>query len=161
MILFRGKVPMLVAIPVFGQLSALINIDALKAELAGLLQLSINFTPPSIKGILDFTAALNLALPSFTPPSVDFKADLLLKIGLLKAKIELILKITQIVFGGSVGVYEYDGLPGNFGPELNSTMLGPEPDGGLPPSKNIFGVILVAEAGTSGEVALKAVRQGV
>jgi hypothetical protein len=99
---YRGKLSALLALPVLGQMSALLNLDGLKAELAGLLQLSVSFTPPSVDGIVKFTLALEAALPSFTPPTVNFSADILAKIGLLQAKIELILQIANLLASGSL-----------------------------------------------------------
>jgi len=142
-------------------MSALLNLDGLKAELAGLLQLSVSFTPPSVDGIVKFTLALEAALPSFTPPTVNFSADILAKIGLLQAKIELILQIANLLASGSLRVYEYEGTAGAFGGELTATLAGPDADGGVTSSQSTFAVVLLAEGGTAGETTLRAIRAGV
>ena len=160
MITYLGKKKLAAALPVFAQLQAMIDLDGLKAEAEALLQLSVTFTPPSLDGILKFQAALTAALPSFTPPSVDFKADLLVKLGLLKARIELIAKLTELVFGGSVRLYEYEGQAGTFGNQIGATLAGPDASGGVAPTQQTFALVLLAEGGTAGETTLKTLRSG-
>lgn len=162
MISYKGKLSILVALPLFGQLVATLDIPGLQAEVAALLAATVTFTPPSIVGVLAVVAAIGAAIQAgFQPPSFDFKANLLVKLGLLKAKLELILKLTDLLTGGSVRLYEYEGQSSGFGGQLGTTLAGADPDGGIPPAQPIFAVLLVAEASTSGEVTLKAIRSGV
>lgn len=161
MISYKGKVGVLVALPIMAQLTALLNLAGLQAELAGLVALSFSYTLPSVEGIFQFIATLNAAIPTFTPPTVDLKADLLVKIGLLQAKIELLLQITNLLASGSLRVYEYEGTAGAFGGELTATLAGPDADGGVTSSQSTFAVVLLAEGGTAGETTLRAIRAGV
>jgi len=161
MISYKGKLSILVALPLFGQLVATLDIPWLQAEANALLAATVTFTPPSIIGIGAIAAAVVAAIQAgFQPPVFDFKANLLVKLGLLKAKLELILKLSDLLAGGSVRLYEYDGASSGFGGQLGATLGGPEPDGGIPPAQQVFAVILVADAGTGGEVTLKAIRSG-
>jgi len=113
-------------------------------------------------GVLSIVAALGAAIQAgFQPPAFDFKANLLLKYGLLKARLELLLKIKDVVFGGSVRLYEYEGQAGTFGSDLGASIAGPAVDGGITPTQQTFAVVLLAEGGTAGETTLKALRGGV
>lgn len=161
MISYKGKVGVLVALPIMAQLTALLNLAGLQAELAGLVALSFSYTLPSVEGIFQFITTLNAAIPTFTPPTVDLKADLLVKIGLLQAKIELLLQITNLIASGSLRVYEYEGTAGAFGGELTATLAGPDADGGVTSPQSTFAVVLLAEGGTAGETTLRAIRAGV
>lgn len=162
MISYKGKLGLTAAFPLLLQLIGAIDIAGLQAEVAALLQASVTFTPPSIVGVLSIVAALGAAIQAgFQPPAFDFKANLLLKYGLLKARLELLLKIKDVVFGGSVRLYEYEGQAGTFGSELGATIAGPAVDGGITPTQQTFAVVLLAEGGTAGETTLKALRGGV
>lgn len=162
MISYKGKLGLTVAFPLLLQLLGAIDLAGLQAEVAALLQATVTFTPPSIVGILGVVAAIGAALQAgFQPPAVDFKANLLLKLGLLKARLELLLKIRDVLLGGSVRVYEYEGPASAFGSELGATLAGPDVDGGITPSQQTFAVLLVAEGGSSGETTLKILRKGV
>ena len=162
MISYKGKLGLTVAFPLLLQLLGAIDIAGLQAEAAALLQATITFTPPSIVGVLAVVAAIGAALQAgLQPPSFDFKANLLLKLGLLKARLELLLKIRDVLLGGSVRVYEFEGPAASFGAELGATLAGPDVSGGITPTQKTFAVLLVAEGGTSGETTLKALRGGV
>lgn len=161
MITYRGKVGILQAFPIFAQLVGAIDLTGLAAEAAALLQASITFTPPSIVGILGVVAAIGAALQAgFQPPTFDFKANLLVKYGLLKLRLELLLKIVNLVTSGSVRLYEQEGTAGTFGSEWTATLAGGESDGGIAPTQGTYSLLLVAEAGTSGEATLKVLRSG-
>lgn len=162
MISYKGKLGLLAAFPVVGQLVAAIDIAGLQAEAAALLQASVTFTPPSLVGILAVVAAIGAAIQAgFQPPAVDFKANLLLKLGLLKVRLELLLKIADLLASGSVRLYEYEGAAGAFGTQLGATLAGPDVDGGVAPAQTTFAVVLLAEGGTAGETTLKTLRSGV
>jgi len=162
MISYKGKLGLTAAFPLLLQLIGAIDIAGLQAEVAALLQASVTFTPPSIVGVLSIVAALGAAIQAgFQPPAFDFKANLLLKYGLLKARLELLLKIKDVVFGGSVRLYEYEGQAGTFGSDLGASIAGPAVDGGITPTQQTFAVVLLAEGGTAGETTLKALRGGV
>lgn len=162
MITYQGKVGILVAFPVFGQLVGAIDINGLAAEAAALLQATVTFTPPSIVGILGVAAAIAAALQAgFQPPAFDFKGNLLIKYGLLKARLDLLLKIANLVASGSVRLYEQEGTAGTFGAEWTSTLAGPDVDGGILATQSTYSILLVAEAGTAGETTLKILRSGV
>lgn len=161
MISYQGKIGALVAFPVLAQLLAAVDIAGLQAELAGLISLSVSYTVPSVEGLVAFLAQITAALPAFVPPTVDLKADILAKIGLLEAKITLLLTLTGLVTSGSLRVYEYDGDAGSFGGELSATLAGPDGDGGVPAASTTFAVVLLAEAGGPDETLLKALRAGV
>lgn len=161
MVTYKGKVGILAAFPMIAQLVGAIDINGLAAEAAALLQASVTFTPPSIVGILGVVAAIGAALQAgFQPPAFDFKADLLVKYGLLKARLELLIKIANILAGGSVRLYEQEGQAGTFGAEWTATLAGADVDGGILPGQSTYALILVAEAGSSGETTLKALRSG-
>lgn len=161
MIVYRGKLGVLVAIPVFAQLLGAIDLAGLAAEAAAVLQASVTFVPPSIVGILGVVAAISAAIQAgFQPPVFDFKASLLAKYGLLKARLDLLLKIQDLLTQGSFRVYEYDGLAGTFGDEWKVTLAGADVDGGIAPSQSTYAVLLVAEGGTAGETTLRVLRNG-
>jgi hypothetical protein len=161
MITYQGKLGAMVAIPVFAQIFAAIDLTALAAEVAALLQASLVFTPPSVFGILGVVAAITAAINAgFQPPAFDFKANLLVKYGLLKAKLELLLQIQNILLSGSFRVYEYEGEAGTFGAELGATLAGADVDGGIAPGQSTYAVLLVAEGGTAGETTLRVIRHG-
>ena len=145
------------------QLVGTLDVSGLTAEVAGLLQATVTFTPPSLVGVLAVVAAIGASIQAgFQPPAFDFKVNLLVKYGLLKAKLELILSLTSLLTaGGSLRVYEYAGPSSNFGAELGATLSGDESSGGMQPSQSTFAVVLLAEAGSSGEATLKALRGGV
>lgn len=162
MILYQGKLSVTAALPIFVSFLAALDISGLSAEVAALLQATITFTPPSIVGILAVVAAIGAALQAgFQPPAVDFKANLLIKYGLLKARLELLLQLQDILASGSLRVYEYTGEAGSFGGELGATLAGSDVDGGLPAGTQTFAVVLLAEGGTAGETTLKILRSGV
>lgn len=161
MISYKGNLSITVAIPVFAQLLGALDIPGLQAEAAALLQATVTFTPPSLLGVAAVMAAISAAISAgFQPPAVDFKGLLLVKLGLLKARLELLLKIKDLLAGGSVRVYEYDGAAGDFGAELGATLAGPEASGGVAPARGTFAVVLLAEGGTAGETTLKILRSG-
>jgi hypothetical protein len=162
MIAYKGKLGVVVALPIFGQLIATLDIPGLTAEVAALFQATVTFTPPSILGILSVVAALGAAIQAgFQPPAFNFQANLLVKYGLLKAKLELILKLTEAIVGGSLRVYEYDGVAGSFGSELATTLAGDDADGGVAPTQSTYAVVLLAEGGSAGETTLRILRSGV
>lgn len=162
MISYKGKLGVLVALPIFGQLIGAFDIAGLTAEVAALLSASVTFTPPSVFGILTVTAAIATAITAgFQPPAIDFKASLLVKYGLLKARLDLILQITSALAEGSLRVYEYNGVAGSFGSELSATLASSDADGGVPSANSAFAVVLLAEGGSAGETTLKLLRSGV
>ena len=162
MISYKGKVGVLVALPIFGQILGTIDLGALAGEVAALLAATVTFTPPSVFGIASVVAAITTALGAgFQPPAFDFKGNLLIKLGLLKAKYELLLNIATLVAQGSVRVYEYEGAAGTFGSELGATLSGADEGGGIAPTQSTFAVLLVAEGGSAGETTLKLLRSGV
>lgn len=163
MISYKGKLGLVVAIPVLAQMIGMIDIPGLTAQVAGLVQLVANFslTPPTIAAGFQFVANLTAQLQvAVEPPVLQISAELTAKLALFKLRLELILKIVDLVTGGSVRVYEYDGPAGSFGPELGATLGGADVDGGIAPAQQTFAVILLAEGGSSGEVALKTLRGG-
>lgn len=159
---YQGKLGGLVAFPLVGQLVASLDVPGLTAEVAAVLQASVTFTPPSVVGIgLVLSAVLSAVQAGFQPPVFDFAANLSLKYGLLKAKLDLILSLTSVLASGSLRVYEFDGQAGAFGGELGAKLAGPDGDGGVPAASNTFAVVLLAEAGGPDETLLKALRAGV
>jgi hypothetical protein len=162
MISYKGKLSVLAALPMFGQLVATLDIPGLTAEVAALLQASVTFTPPSIIGIGAVVAAIGAAISAgFQPPVFDFAGNFIVKYNLLKVKLELIIEITDLLASGSLRVYEYEGTAGAFGGELTATLAGPDADGGVTSSQSTFAVVLLAEGGTAGETTLRAIRAGV
>jgi hypothetical protein len=162
MISYKGKLGVLVALPIFGQILGALDLSALAGEVAALAAATVTFTPPSVFGIVSVIAAITTALNAgFQPPAFDFKGNLLIKLGLLKAKYELLLKISTLLAQGSVRLYEYDGAAGTFGAELGATLSGADVDGGIAPTQSTFAVLLVAEGGSAGETTLKLLRSGV
>lgn len=161
MVTYKGKFSLLVAFPLLGQIAATFDLTGLAAEIAGLAQLTATFTPPSVVGILGITGAVAAALQAgFQPPAFDLKANLLVKLGLLKAKYELLLKLNDLLVQGSLRVYEFAGPAGQFGPELSSTLAGADDTGGVPAASQAFAVVLLAEGGSAGELTLKTLRSG-
>ncbi len=162
MISYKGKVSAALAIPVFAQAIASLDIPGLQGQIAGLARLVLTFRPPSVAGTLVFAAKLAAAASvAVTPPAVSIVGELAVKLALLKAKLELILKLQKLLTSGSFRLYEYEGAAGAFGGELSATLAGPEPSGGIAPTQSTFAVLLVAEGGTSGEATLRALRAGV
>lgn len=162
MISYKGKLGLLAAFPVVAQLVGALDIVGLQAEATALAQATVTFTPPSVIGIGAVIAAVAAALQAgFQPPAVDFKAGLLVKLGLLEARVKLLLKITSLLVSGSVRLYEYEGQAGAFGTQLGATLAGPDVDGGVAPTQQTFAVVLLAEGGTAGETTLKTLRSGV
>lgn len=161
MITYQGKLSVTAALPIFVQLLGVLDLAGLGAEVAALLAATVVFTPPSIFGIAAVVAAIGAAISAgFQPPAFDFKGNLLIKYGLLKAKYELLLNITNLLAQGSFRVYEYEGAAGSFGSELTTTLAGPDVDGGITPTQTTFAVLLVAEGGSAGETTLKVLRSG-
>lgn len=161
MIFYRGKVSAAVAIPVLAQAVASLDLPGLQGQIAGLARLTLNFKPPSVAGTLAFAGKLAAAAGvAVVPPSVSILGELQAKLALLKLRLELILKIKDLLTSGSLRLYEYEGEAGTFGAELSTTLAGPEVDGGIPPTRTTFAVLLVAEGGTSGEATLKILRKG-
>lgn len=162
MIDYKGKLSILLVFPVVGQMVGMIDIPGLTAQVAALAKLVVDFKPPSIAAGLEFAANLTAQLQAAaTPPSLQISAELVAKLALFKARLELILKIVNLLTGGSVRVYEYDGLAGSFGPELTTTLAGADADGGVSAGQSSYALVLLAEAGSSGEIAVKAMRAGV
>lgn len=162
MITYEGKKGFTVAFPVVAQLLASFDLGALAGEVAALLQLTVSFTPPSVLGILGVVAAIQAAIQAgFQPPAIDIKGDLVVRYGLLKAKLELLLKIKDVLLSGSFRLYEYDGQAGAFGSELGATLGGADVDGGIAPTQQTFALLLVAEGGSTGATTLKILRSGV
>lgn len=161
MVTYKGNLSLLVAFPFLGQLVASFDLAGLAAEIAGLVELTATFTPPSVVGILGITGAVAAALQAgFQPPAFDLKASLGVKLGLLKAKYELLLKLSDLLASGSLRVYEYAGPAGQFGPELASTLAGADDAGGVPAGAGAFAVVLLAEGGSAGELTLKTLHSG-
>lgn len=161
MISYKGKLAVAVAIPIVAQLLGAIDIPGMTAQVAALAQLVVNFKPPTVAASVTF--ALNLlaqAQATVSYPVLQISAELVAKLALLKARLELVIKITDLLAGGSVRVYEYEGAAGNFGAELGATLAGPEASGGVAPSRATFAVVLLAEGGTAGETTLKILRSG-
>lgn len=162
MISYKGKLSVLVAIPVLGQLIGTFNLPALLGELEAVYQMAVTFVPPSAFGIGQIVATiLGILQAGLQPPALSLQADLFAKWGLLKAKYELVLTITSLVAQGSVRVYEYDGAAGTFGSELSATLGGADVDGGIAPTQQTFSLLLVAEGGSAGETTLRVLRSGV
>lgn len=161
MIAHKGKVSVAVALPVLAQAVASLDIPGLQGQIAGLARLTLNFKPPSVAGTLVFAGKLAAAAGvAVVPPSVSILGELQAKLALLKLKLELVLKIKDLLTSGSLHLYEYEGQAGTFGAELSDLLAGPEVNGGLPPTRSTFAVLLVAEGGTSGEATLKILRKG-
>lgn len=161
MISYKGKLGLLVAIPVLAQMVGMIDIPGLTAQVAALAQLVANFKPPTIAAGFQFVANLTAQLQvAVEPPVLQISAELLAKLGLFKLRLELILKIVNLVTGGSVRVYEYDGAAGTFGAELGATLAGADADGGVIPTQPTFAVVLLAEGGSAGETGLRILRSG-
>ena len=162
MIDYKGKLSILLVFPVVGQMVGMIDIPGLTAQVAALAKLVADFKPPTIAAGFQFVANLTSQLQAAVePPVLQISAELLAKLALFEARLELIIKIVGILTGGSVRVYEYDGLAGSFGPELTTTLAGPDVDGGVAADQSTFALVLLAEAGSSGEIAIKAMRAGV
>lgn len=162
MISYKGNLSILLVFPVMAQMVGIIDIPGLTAQVAAMTQLVANFKPPTVAASLSFLATLTANIQATVSyPVVQISAELLAKLALFKARLELILQITDIVFGGSVRLYEYDGAAGNFGPDLTSALAGPEADGGVAADRSTFALVLLAEGGTSGETTLRALRSGV
>ncbi len=161
MISYKGKLSVVVAIPVLGQLIGTFNLPALLGEVEALYQVAFTFIPPSAVGIANILAVIGAAITAgLHPPAVNIQADLFAKWGLLKAKYELLLNITNLLAQGSVRVYEYEGAAGTFGSELGATLSGADEGGGIAPTQTTFAVLLVAEGGSAGETTLKILRSG-
>jgi hypothetical protein len=161
MISYKGNVSATVAIPILGQLLASFDLAGLGAEVAALAQVAFNFTPPTVVGIGAIAAAVTAAIAAgVQPAAIDFKADLIVKYGLLKAKFDLLVQLSGLLAQGSLRVYEYQGAAGSFGPELGATIASSDADGGLPSASGTFAVILLAEGGSAGEATLKILRSG-
>lgn len=159
MISYKGKVNLAVALPLVAQIAATFDLSGLAGEIAALGSMVLTFTPPSVVGIGAILASIAAALQlGVAPPTFDLKGDLVIKLGLLQAKYDLYLKVANLLVSGSLRLYEYEGKAGNFGPELSDLLAGPEVNGGLPPTRSTFAVLLVAESGTSGETTLKILR---
>lgn len=156
MLKFLGKMQLAAAIPIMASLMATLDIPALVAEIAGLTQLIISFTPPSIAGILGIIGGITAALPNFVPPSFDVKIDLGIKLELLKAKLDLLLKIKDLLLAGGLHVYNYQGAASSFGTSVDHEFVPGPSQGGIPAAGNIFVVLLVAEgSNTIGVQALQ------
>jgi hypothetical protein len=162
---YKGQLGVLAAIPLVGTLLASIDLDALLGDITGIANLVITVTPPSIIAaaatVADLLAQIQaLITAGYQPPSVDVKADLGLKLVALQAKYDLLLQLTDLIASGSLRVYEFSGQAGQFGSELGATLGGTSDQGGVAAGQSAFAVVLMAEAGGSGEVALRVLRKG-
>ena len=156
MITYAGEVPVSAALPVLAQLVAAFDVEGLQGQIKALAAITLNFRPPSVAGTIAFAAKLGAAASvAIVPPAVDISGQLLVKLGLLKAKLALLLQIKALLTGGSVRVYEYSGPAGDFGPELGGAL------GDIPTQNGTVAVVFLAEAGSAGATTLAALRGGV
>lgn len=159
---YKGKLSAAVAIPVLAQAVASLDIPGLTGQVAALLKITTTFKPPSVGGTLIFAANLAAAASvAIVPPALSVLGELQIKYGLLKAKLDLVLTIKDLLTSGSLRVYEYEGVAGSFGSELTTTLAGADADGGITPTQSTFAVLLVAEGGTAGATTLRVLRSGV
>jgi len=161
MIDYKGKLGVAVAFPVIAQLLASLDIPGMTAQVAALGQLIANFKPPTVAAGITFAANLTAQInATLNYPVLAISAEIALKLALLKARLELVLKIVNLITQGSLRVYEQQGTAGTFGAEWTLTLAGTEATGGIPPAQSTYAVILVADAGTAGETTLKFLRAG-
>jgi len=160
---YQGKLAAGLAIPVLAQAVAALDIPGLEGQIAGLVKVIAQATlkPPSVAGTVIFAGKLLAqAQIAIVPPSLSIVAALDAKLALLNLKLQLVLTIKELLTSGSLRVYEFEGQAGAFGPELGATLAGADVDGGVGAAKQTFAVVLLAEGGSSGEVALKTLRGG-
>lgn len=162
MISYKGKVGILVAFPVFVQVLGILDIPGLTAQVAALANLVANFKPPTVAAGLTFAANLLAQInATVSYPVLQISAELVAKLALLKVRLELALKIADLVASGSVRLYEQEGTAGTFGPEWTAQLASADADGGIAASQSTYSILLVAEAGTAGATTLKTLRSGV
>ena len=163
MITYAGKLALSAALPVMAQAIATLDIPGLQGQVAGLVKVIANATvkPPSLSGTITFAGKLLAAAQvAIVPPAVSIVGSLEAKLVLLRARLELALVLKELLVQGSLRVYEYSGPAGQFGPELASTLAGPDDTGGVPAGAGTFAVVLLAEGGSAGELTLKTLRSG-
>jgi hypothetical protein len=148
---FLGKKSLATAIPVLVQLFAAFDLAGLQGQIAALVSITASFTLPSVDGILAITGAIGLAMPNFKPPTFDLRADLLVKLELLKLKLKLLLEIKDLLLAAGVHVYRYEGAAKNLGTAATSEFANTS-QGGMLGTSSIYTILLVVEASATGTV---------
>lgn len=168
-LIYIGSVSIGVAIPLLLQLSLAIEllipglITEITAKLAGYAKLSVQLgiKPPSLTGSIDLAAKLSASLAAalslgFTPPSVNFGAaavlaiiaELEVKLGALKAALDLALQIKGLAAAAGVKLFLYEGKLIDLGATLDA-QVGVK--AGLDLQVPIFLPLLVVDAQASPE----------
>lgn len=150
---FLGKKSLAATIPILAELAATFDIPGLVGQIYVLGQLVLTFTPPSLAGIITLTGAIAAAAnANFQPPTVDLKLDLQVKLDLLKIKLKLLLKITDLLLAAGVHLYGYDGKASSMGAALTSEFAPGPSQGGIVASENVYAIVLVVEASSGATV---------
>lgn len=133
-------------------------IPGLQAALAGKLTMSVNF-PPNVAGIAAAAAAYMdpSALAAFLNPaswvsaSAGASADILLELGLIIPRIELIARITdELTVGlsaGGIAEWAYAGTAQGFGDALSWELR--SSTGGIPRDAMVSGLVIACEDATA------------
>jgi hypothetical protein len=160
MMRFLGRVSVAVAIPVLAQAMAALDIPGLQGEIAALVNLIINYQPPTLAASFQFVARLLAQLQvSAEPPALTIQVELIAKLALLKVRLEFLLQVVSLLTRGGIQMYEYEGQAGSFGSELTATLAGPEPEGGVPAGDRAYALVLLG-TGSSTIETLKLVKGG-
>lgn len=157
MLRFLGKKNVAAAIPILATLHAAFDLPSLQGQVVALGKLIFNFTPPSVDGFKLGIGAITAAFPKFNPPALTLKPDLVLRLGLLQAKLDLLLEISKLLLAAGVHVYAYDGKAEDMGTATMTEFTPGPSQGGIEGGENVYAVLLVIEA--SADVTVKAVRK--
>ncbi len=140
-LIYIGEVSVGVAIPLFLSLALQVElaiaglIPQIAAKLAGYaaLQLKLSIKPPSINASLEIAAKILASIQAsigFTPPSINFTADLLLVLILqlklqlagLKALLDLALQVKGLAAAAGIKLFVYKGPLLHLGATLDAQV---------------------------------------
>jgi hypothetical protein len=150
---FLGKKSLALAVPMLATLVAAFDLAGLAGEIAALTAITVTFVPPSIVGVISLIAGLQAAIDAgLQPPSVTIQADLIVKLGLLKAKFDLLVSITNLLLAAGVHAYVYEGAASGMGTALGAEFTPGPSQGGITSAGSVYSVVLVVESSNSATV---------
>lgn len=154
MLTYLGALTLSVAIPLLGLMDLALKpiIADLQARLAAAIKLSVSIGV-QLPGAALAAALSAVAKLTLTPPSLSFAGTAALAlIAKLTLQIEALLLLPQYNATAGVHLFVYEGRADGFG----SSLEGAHVTMGLPPSADVYAVVLLGGAGAT-KTALKAV----
>lgn len=123
--------------------------SSMKARLSGLIAMVVKYTATlpnpviAITDVVSYAAAVTAAIARGGPDAA-FVVDAVAKtVTVINAAAALITKLQALFGAAGVFVYKYDGLTGQLGPSITSSLAGGWPNG-APPSAHANAILLGA-----------------